>query len=789
MHGLHCPLSSGRKADAAGRRIRVRGTVQGVGFRPFVWRLAKEEALAGRVVNDGEGVLIEVFGAGGTIARFLGRLTAEAPALARITGGEAAALHGTPPPGFSIGDSTPGETKTGVAPDAATCPACLAEIADPAARRHGYAFTNCTDCGPRLSIVRAIPYDRANTSMADFAMCEDCALEYGDPADRRFHAQPIACPRCGPRLWLAAADGSPIATADPIAAAAALIGGGGIVAIKGIGGFQLACDATSAASVAELRRRKRRARKPLALMARDAAMIGRYAAPDADDLALLTSPAAPILLLARGSGADDLAPLVAPGQATLGFMLPATPLHHLLMARLDGPIVLTSGNLSDEPQCAGNDEAVARLGTVADAFLMNDRDIVNRLDDSVVRRIGGAPRVLRRARGYAPMPLAPPPAPAALPRVLAMGADLKNAFCLFGDGRVVPAQHIGDLGEAVAQDDLGRMVRLYLDLYRFAPETVAVDLHPDYHSRRLGIAIADALGVPVAAVQHHHAHIAACLAEHRRPLDAPPVVGIALDGAGFGGDGTVWGGEILVADYRAFERAGHILPVALPGGDAAAREPWRNAFAHIGAAFGWEAGSHAYRDLAIVRFIAARPVANLARLVAAGRNSPLASSMGRLFDAVAAALGICAGRQDYEGEAATLLEAAAAPAFAEAAPYPIAIGDAAPLVISWQPLWRGILHDLADEVPAAVIAARFHRCVIASLAAAATRIAAERGIGTVALSGGSYHNRLLMEGMAGTLNAAGLEVLSHSVVPAGDGGIALGQAAVAAARFRPRPDA
>jgi len=770
------------EATGEGRRIRVRGTVQGVGFRPFVWRLAQEEGLAGRVTNDGEGVLIEVFGAEAAITRFLARLTAEAPALARVAAVEVAALAGSAPAGFAIVGSGAGPAATGVAPDAATCPDCLAEIADPSARRRGYAFTNCTHCGPRLSIVRAIPYDRGNTSMAAFAMCADCAREYADPADRRFHAQPIACPACGPRLWLAAPDGRAIASADPVADMAALIRAGRIVAVKGIGGFQLACDATNAEAVAALRMRKRRPRKPFALMARDAAMVRRYAACDAEDLAVLASPAAPILLVARNEAAGGLAPLVAPGQATLGVMLPATPLHHLLMARLEAPIVLTSGNLTDEPQAAQNAEALARLGAVADLFLMNDRDIVNRLDDTVVRRIGGVPRVLRRGRGYAPAPLAAPPSRLPMPRVLAMGADLKTAVCLLAGGEGVLSQHIGDLGDALARDDLDRIVRLYLDLYRFAPEAVAVDLHPDYHSRRLGLALAEAFGVPVVAVQHHHAHIAACLAENGRPLDASPVVGIALDGAGFGPDGTVWGGEILVADYRGFVRAAHILPVALPGGDAAAREPWRNAFAHIEAALGFAAACETYPDLLILRFLADKPVANLARLMAAGRM-PAASSMGRLFDAVAAALGLCSDRQDYEGEAASLLEALAAPAFADAPGYPIAVSSRDPLVISWAPLWQGILRDLAAGTPAAVIAAGFHKCVIAALSAAAVQIAEKHGATTIALSGGSFHNRLLLEGMVAALSGAGFEVLTHKAIPAGDGGIALGQAVVAAASY------
>ncbi len=555
----HWPDQAPAAARIAGERVRVRGLVQGVGFRPHAFRLATECGLAGEVWNDAEGVIVRIWGPAAARRLFLRRLRTEAPPLARIDALETLPLGGAPPQrAFRILASHAGAVRTGVAPDAATCPACLAEVRDPDDRRHRYPFTNCTDCGPRLSIVGGIPYDRARTSMAGFTMCAACQAEYDDPGDRRFHAQPNACPRCGPRLWLESARE---ANADPIAATRERLAAGEIVAIKGIGGFHLAVDATDADAVQRLRTRKRRYDKPFALMASDIDVVRRYCALSADEQALLTSPAAPIVILAA-AGRERVAPGVAPGQRSLGVMLPYTPLHHLLLEGLERPIVLTSGNPSEEPQCTGNEAARARLSGITGHLLMHDRAILNRVDDSVVRVMDGAPRLLRRARGYAPAPLPLPDGFASAPPILAMGAELKNTFCLLQDGRATLSQHIGDLEDAATFADYRASLALYRSLLGHEPEVVALDRHPDYLSTKLG----RELGLEVIAVQHHHAHIASCLAENGVPLDADPVLGVALDGLGYGEDGTIWGGEVLRADYRGFTRLAHLRPVPMLGG-------------------------------------------------------------------------------------------------------------------------------------------------------------------------------------------------------------------------------
>ena len=772
---------------ADGEVIRVRGIVQGVGFRPTVWRLAHELGLAGDVLNDAAGVLIHLWGPRGGRDVLVRRLESECPPLARIDSIERQAAEGIcGHAGFRIVASAGGAVQTHVAPDAATCPACLAEVLDPADRRHRYPFTNCTHCGPRLSIVRRIPYDRANTSMAPFVMCTACDAEYGDPADRRFHAQPNACPACGPRLWLADAAGTPRdpgENPDAVAAAARLIAAGAIVAIKGIGGFHLACDAASEAAVARLRERKRRYQKAFALMARDVAMVRRHAAVNAAEEALLGDPAAPIVVLDQAGA--PLAPGVAPGQTSLGFMLPYTPLHHLLMAELPGPIVLTSGNRSDEPQCTANDEALERLAAIADHWLLHDRAIVNRLDDSVARVIRGRSRMLRRARGYAPAPLPLPPALAAAPPVLAMGGELKNTFALNPHGRAVVSQHMGDLEDAATLRDYRRNLDLFRDLFRFTPEVVAVDEHPDYLSTQAGEALAAAGGWRLERVQHHHAHCAAVMAEAGLPPDHPPVLGIALDGLGWGHDGTVWGGELLVCDYRDFNRVGRFRPVPMPGGTQAIREPWRNAFAHLMTAFGPERLAAAWGGLEPVTDLLARPVPTLLRMMARGINSPPASSAGRLCDAAAAVLGVQRERVHHEGQAAMELEALAAPRFAAEAArgYPWRAEEAGGLVtLDWSPLWAALLDDLAAGTGRAVVAARFHQGLAAAVAETAAGLAARHQLGTVVLGGGVFQNRLLLEAVHERLEAAGLAVIAPEKLPVNDGGIAFGQLAVAAAR-------
>jgi len=769
-----------------GISIRVRGLVQGVGFRPTVWRLAKRFGLTGDVRNDSEGVLIHAFGHPAVIIEFEVALASEAPPLARIDLIEAAPLTGKAPPDFRIVASRGGTVTTGVVPDAATCAECLAEIRDPLNRRYRYPVTNCTHCGPRLSILRAIPYDRASTSMAAFEMCPACLAEYRDPSNRRFHAQPNACPVCGPRVWLEEPDGrcTPIEPRrDAIEAAAALIDSAAIVAIKGIGGFHLACDARNAPAVARLRERKHRTDKPFALMARDVSMIEEYAKLSDTERALLEQPAAPIVLLDQQENGAKLAPGIAPAQSTLGFMLPYTPLHHLLFEDVSYPLVMTSGNRSDEPQCIANDDARGRLAGIADAFLMHDRDVVNRLDDSVARVMAGKPRVMRRARGYAPSPLPLPHGFERAPGILAMGAELKSTFCLLGKGRAIVSQHMGDLEEAATHADYRANLKLYREIFRFEPELIAIDAHPDYHSTQWGQSIARDAGLQLETVHHHHAHVAAVLAEHGLPLQTGPVIGIALDGLGFGEKGELWGGEFLLADYRSCRRVAAFAPVALIGGAKAMREPWRNALAHLHTFLCWERIDKLYSDAEVIQRLKKKAVGAALQMMERGLNTPPSSSAGRLFDAVAAMVGISFDAASYEGQAAIELEALAAPAMSRATDgYRGALVEGDPARLDWTPLWCGILEDLAAGIDAPLIAARFHLGLAEILAETATSLAQKHGCKTIVLCGGVFQNKLLLEATVEALAPHGIEVLSPSLFPAGDGAISLGQAVIAAAR-------
>jgi hydrogenase maturation protein HypF len=772
-----------------GEQIRVRGLVQGVGFRPTVWRLARALGLAGDVRNDGAGVLIRLWGEAAARDAFCERLVAECPPLARIRSLEREVLAAAPEGGgFRIVASANGAVQTGVVPDAATCAACRAEIDDPADRRFRYPFANCTHCGPRLSIVRGIPYDRATTSMAVFPMCADCAREYADPADRRFHAQPIACPVCGPRVWLEDGQGRRLDPAaagarDAVELAGRLLREGRIVALKGIGGFHLACDALSEGAVAELRARKRRYRKPFALMARDLAVIRRYCVVGEAEAALLEDAAAPVVLLEVG-GEGRVAQQVAPGQRTLGFMLPYSPLHHLLLAGWDRPLVMTSGNLSEEPQCIANADAEDRLRPLADAFLLHDREIVNRVDDSVVRVMDGAPRLLRRARGYAPAPLALPPGLEDAPPILALGGELKSTICLAQSGQAILSQHLGDLEDARTFAEYERTVDLYARLFDHRPECLVVDAHPEYRATRFGRAWSARAGLRLEVVQHHHAHVAAVLADNDWPVEAGPVLGITLDGLGYGDDGTLWGGELLLADYAGFERLAHLAPAAMPGGARAILEPWRNTVAQLHAHLGLDAFARDFADLELCHYLEGKPTAIVAGMIDRGVNSPRSSSCGRLFDAVAAAVGVCRDRASYEGEAAIELEALVHPGAASTVRgYPFAVRPGAVPVLDPGPLWRALLADLRAGVGAGAVAARFHGGLAIALVDLAADLARARTVGTVALSGGVFQNRTLLELLATGLRARGLQVLQHRQVPANDGGLALGQAAIAAMRI------
>jgi hydrogenase maturation protein HypF len=770
--------------------IRVRGRVQGVGFRPTVWRIARELGLSGEVRNDAEGVLIRVAGDSDAIADLLDRLEREPPPLARIDRIERSHTLAPSITGFRIVDSADGTARTEIAPDAAICAACAHEVLDPAERRHRYGFANCTQCGPRFSIIRAIPYDRGTTTMAPFALCSACRGEYRNPADRRFHAEAIACPACGPRASLVPA----VSSNDAIEGAAILLRSGLIVAVKGLGGYQLACDATHAAAVSRLRGAKHRETKPFALMARDLDVIRRYCVVSPEEARLLASPAAPIVLL-RATG-DALPETVAPGLTTLGFMLPTTPLHLLLLRHMERPVVMTSGNLTDEPQIIDDDEALSRLGGIADFVLTHDRAIATRVDDSVMRMMAGAPRVLRRARGFAPAAIPLPSGFATAPDLLAAGGELKATFCLVKDGTAILSQHIGDLEEARTFDDYRRGIAHYTALFDHAPKAIAADLHPEYLSSKY----ARETGLRLIEVQHHHAHVAACLAENGRAIDAPPVLGIVLDGLGWGDDGTVWGGEFLLADYRAARRVGSFRPVAMPGGTAAVREPWRNLYAHLIAA-GLEPE---------------KPHPLLDAMIRGGVNSPMASSCGRLFDAMAAALGICRDRQSHEGEAASRLEALVCQQTLheedDALAYPFALhphssftrkressevnlepvrldsrfrgNDREELTcIDPRPMWHAVLGDLRRRTPRGVIAARFHKGLANAIVAMTRTLSHHACFETVTLSGGCFQNAVLFEQTERRLRDAGFAVLTHRMVPANDGGLALGQAAVAAARL------
>ncbi|MER8465842.1 carbamoyltransferase HypF [Mesorhizobium sp. M1396] len=780
--------------------VRVRGRVQGVGFRPTVWRIARRLGLDGQVLNDGEGVLIRLRGASSNISALVNELRASPPPLAEITSIETHDHSGHIGLGFTIVESKAGAALTEISPDAAICDACAAEISDPFLRRFRYPFTNCTHCGPRLSIVRSVPYDRATTTMAPFPLCEACGAEYRDPADRRFHAEATACHVCGPRARLIRFDGRAFSfeqhsMLDDVDAALSLIQKGEVVAIKALGGYQLACDATRPDAVAMLRQRKRRDAKPFALMARDLDVIRRYATVGENEAVALTSREAPIVLLAA-DGPDKLPDQIAPGLNTLGFMLPSTPLHLLMLKRMSRPVIMTSGNLSDEPQVIDDAEAAKKLSAIAPYALVHNRDIANRIDDSVVRHMGGRLRALRRARGYAPASIALPDGFEQAPEILAYGAELKSTFCLIKNGRAVLSQHQGDLEDALTYDDYRKNLTLYSSLFDHHPVALTADRHPEYLSAKLARATAASENLPLLEVQHHHAHAAACLAENRRPLAAAQVLAIVLDGLGYGSDGAIWGGEFLLADYRHFERLGTFKPVAMPGGAQAVREPWRNLYAHLIAEMGWPAFAMNFEELDLFAALSAKPLATLDAMIKASLNSPKASSCGRLFDAVAAALGLCFDRQAYEGEAAARLEAiVSAQALAEEGDhlaYPLPIPNLKRSGLPYiEPLgmWNALLGDLILGTPASIIAARFHKGLAKSIAAMALKLArrededAPPRFDTIALSGGCFQNKVLFEQVIGRLEAMDFNVLTHTNVPANDGGVAFGQAAIAAAHL------
>jgi hydrogenase maturation protein HypF len=750
-----------------GRRFAVRGIVQGVGFRPWIYRLASQGGVTGRVRNDAAGVIIDAFGPQSALDDFADRLLHEAPPAAEILDVTSRAIEPEWLNAFVIVPSVGNdELRVSIPPDLATCAECLAEICDPANRRYRYAFTNCTHCGPRFTIARDVPYDRAATTMAAFTMCEACRREYEDPRNRRFHAQPNACPDCGPRLTLIRSNGGHYPSLDPITSAAAAIALGGIVAIKGLGGFHLACDATDAAVVERLRLRKRREQKPFAVMVADMAGAECLALLDDDERALLASPARPIVL-ARPRPDSPLAAGVAPDAPLVGMMLPYTPLHHLLLHDSRRPLVMTSGNLADEPLAYRNDDAVARLAPLADFLLLHDRDIDAFCDDSVARVIAGAPAMMRRSRGYVPRAVRMSP-PCAEP-VLACGALLKNTFCIATADSAYAGPHIGDLDNVAAFDAYVGAIDRMERFLRVTPDVVAYDLHPDYLSTRY--ALSREAGTRIG-VQHHHAHIASVMAEHS--LDGP-VIGVAYDGTGYGTDGEAWGGEILLAHLDRFERVATLRALRLPGGDAAIREPWRLAVALVHDAF----DGHVPIDLRS-RFsdVSSLQIEAVSQMIETGVHAPRAHGAGRYFDAIGA-LVLGRSRSAFEGQLALAWNGAADPH--ENGGYPFIVDHGtSPWVIDLRLMVHAILEDLANRVAAAVISARFHNTLVEATALAVESYGAMQGEVPVALSGGCFQNPRLAESLITRLSPQ-FDVYLNRRVPPGDGGIALGQAAVAAA--------
>jgi len=746
------------------RRVRVEGIVQGVGYRPFVHALAAEYGLAGFVGNDTAGVFAEVEGAAAGVAEFVNGLTRRAPVLAVVDRVTESPVPPIGEPGFVIVASiqpgtVAGHRRTLVSADTATCADCLHEILDPADRRFGYPFTNCTNCGPRFTIVVSVPYDRAATTMAGFPLCPACAQEYDDPTDRRFHAQPVCCPACGPTLALTDATGNPVG-GDPIRSAADRLLAGGVLGVKGLGGYHLAVDASNEVSVAALRARKHREDRPFAVMAADleAAQLLVDIGPAAP---ILTGVRRPIVLLPRRTDAL-LAPSVAPGNRELGVLLPYTPLHHLLARALGRPFVLTSGNVSDEPIAYGDTDATVRLAGIADGFLRHDRPIQTRTDDSVVRLFRGRELPIRRSRGYAPEPLALPwdaPRP-----VLACGAELKSTFCLLRGRHAFVSHHIGDLENYETFRSYVDGIAHFRRLFDIDPVLVAHDWHPEYLSTKYA---AELDGVELVAVQHHHAHIASCLADNGHD---GPVLGLALDGLGLGDDGTMWGGELLLADLFGFTRIGHLEPVPMPGGAAAIRQPWRMAASYLRLAYGEEVPV----GLDVVR----RNAARWAPITALCDSALRTSSAGRLFDAVSALAGV-RDAVHYEGQAAVELEQRLDTG--ERGGYPARIEAG---ILRSSDLVRGVVDDLLAGAPVERISARFHNGLASALVRLVEDAREATGVSMAALSGGVFQNIALLSGVVDALTARGFEVLVHSRVPPNDGGISLGQAAVAAARDR-----
>ena len=751
-------------------RLHVSGIVQGVGFRPFVARLAKHSGLTGWVFNHSQGVTIEVQGSASVVQEFSKALVRKAPGLAKIESVRREVLPTREENDFLIRKSdSRHERQTLIPPDIATCELCMKECFDPANRRFLYPFTNCTQCGPRFTIVQSLPYDRSRTTMNRFHICPLCEREFNDPGDRRYHAQPNACPECGPQVFLSTSSGEPVGSSNPIKEAASRLQAGHIVGVKGLGGFHLACNALDPRAVCELRRRKKRIQKPFAVMFPNVVCVSRYCQISEEEKQLLLDPARPIVLLRRNIEAE-LPEELAPGLTEIGALLPYTPLHALLLHEATVPLVMTSGNLSEEPIACENEQALRRLGALVDCFLMHDRDIPVRCDDSVARVWSGKPIVFRRSRGYTPLPLTLPIT--ANKPILACGALLKNTFCLLKGNKALLSHHIGDLENLESMTSYEAGIKHFQELFDCNPQIVAHDLHPDFPSTRFA---KNCQGVSLIPVQHHHAHFASGLAEHGLTEKA---IGICWDGVGLGEDGTVWGAEFLVGDLIGYERAARFRPVPMPGGDATSREPWRMALVYLREAF----GKHWRSTLSECKDVRAAEINTVERMLDIGLNIPFASSMGRLFDAFAF---ICLGisRSSYEGQAPMLLEHLASATNQHSQELPFEIHEHARLLeIDPRPAIRKAVALLDDGERPSGVAWSFHASV-AEVAARVCEILRDADAPSrVVLTGGCFQNMLLLSLLTKRLKTAGFEVLTHSQVPPNDGGIALGQAAVACAR-------
>jgi hydrogenase maturation protein HypF len=745
-------------------RIEVEGIVQGVGFRPFIFRLAATHNVSGWVRNTSGGVVIEAEGEAAKVSAFVHGISAETPPLAVITDLRSVRVDSQGDKGFVILKSAAGENRAQISPDCDVCEDCLREMFDLDDRRYLYPFINCTNCGPRYSIITGVPYDRPFTTMSVFPMCGDCRKEYEDPMDRRFHAQPVACPVCGPSLSLMDGKNIPV-DGDPVSESVRLLRGGGILAVKGIGGYHLAVDACNDAAVMELRRRKDRDEKPFALMAADLEAISRFALFDDMEKRLLTGPERPIVLLPKLNG-NRIAPAVAPANGYFGVMLPGTPLHHLLLRGNFLALIMTSGNISDEPIAFRDDEARERLSGIADMFLTHNREIHTRSDDSVIRVFQGNPLFLRRSRGYVPRSVK---LPAAQQSVLALGAELKSVICLTRDDRAFMSQHIGDLKNTATFQSLEETASHLKKILEIAPDLVAHDLHPDYLSSVYAAGLKDIRMVPV---QHHHAHMASCMAEHGLSGET---IGVVYDGIGYGLDGTIWGGEFLVGGYRLFRRAGHLRTVPMPGGDAAVKEPLRMAIAYLHDIYGEELYEKPVQCLAQVND---RDRQIYLKMLERGINSPITSSCGRLFDAISAVLGVRTA-VTYEGQAAIELEAIAEQSDTnEVYPYSI-VSTNDSKVLDMRPMIEAIVADLEVTEPIPAIARRFHNTVSRATADMCGKLREATDNNRVVLSGGSFQNKLLTNGIYSMLAADGFEVFIHRLVPPNDGGLALGQAVIA----------